>query len=166
MNKENASKLKNKLISILGDDDSKEIYEDNDFILISQDDDWVFEYRGDFRSVSEESSPFNFTMEGKGKVTKIPKKREDMMITYEGDFVNNNIKKGTWKLTVNDLVEGKYEGEFNKEREFHGEGCLTIYIKDGKVNKKGQRTCGTFAKSKLIKEKNKINNFFNKFFKQ
>ena len=37
MNKENASKLKNKLTSILGDDDSKEIYEDNDFILISQD---------------------------------------------------------------------------------------------------------------------------------
>ena len=145
--------LKQRLISSLGKESSKKIYHEGDFILVWQDNDFLYEYKGDFRNVTEENSPFEFTKEGKGKIKKIPKNQnKEMVFVYEGDFVNDQLIKGSWKLINNGITEGRYDGEF-KDGVFHGKGCLTVYLqKDGTISEKGTKNNGIFTNGKLTEK--------------
>ena len=79
-------------------------------------------YEGDFK---------NGKGSGKGKLigTVIDGKNKNMVIERIGDFVNGQIVKGKWSVTVKGRVEGLYEGEF-KNNNFHGNGVFTSYLDD------------------------------------
>ena len=101
-------------------------------------------------------------MTGKGLTKKIPKTKNDIIMLYEGDYIDGSIVKGVWSATVNGLIEAKYEGGF-KNGEFHGDGYFTTYLDDdGKYNKKGTKTHGKYVDGKLS-TKTKISKFFSKF---
>ena len=118
-----------------------------------EEDGFTLKYKGEFK---------NNQMTGKGITRKIPKNRNDMIIKYEGDYIDGSIVKGVWSVTVNGLIEGKYEGRF-KNGAFHGDGNFTTYLDDdGKYNKKGTKTHGKYVDGKLS-TKTKISKFFSKF---
>jgi len=101
-------------------------------------------------------------MTGKGVTKKIPKNKDNMIIIYEGDYIDGSIVKGVWSVTVNGLIEAKYEGGF-KNGVFHGDGYFTTYLDDdGKYIKKGTKTHGKYVDGKLS-TKTKISKFFSKF---
>ena len=81
-----------------------------------ENDEWSFTYLGSFK---------NGKFSGRGMLNKDSKKNKDIHFIYGGEFLNDEIKKGTCSFHFKEKIQALYEGEF-KNNECHGEGYIQI----------------------------------------